>query len=113
MSSNLYLSGLAEVDYLNLANNLKPVDDWFGEVEQKQENVEDILTRVATNAGVGIGLTGDQGEARKVEINQDVMSGPVNVELLEQELLKAQDFAFWFAFSTYQSPQLEIEKDKK
>ena len=29
MSSNMYLSGLAEVEYLNLAQNLKPFNDWF------------------------------------------------------------------------------------
>ena len=76
LTSNFYLTGLVEVDYLNLAQNMKPVDDWFKQTgsDSQQESAEDILKRAA--AGV-------LSDAKKVEISQDVMNEPVNVEVLE------------------------------
>ena len=48
-----------------------------------------------------------------MELSQDILNSSVSVELLEQELLRNQDFSFYFGFSTYQYPELEIDKDKK
>lgn len=73
----------------------------------QQENSEDILTRINT------AQRDDYSDAKKVELSQDVMNSSVSVELLEQELLRTQDTSFYFGFSTFHYPEMEIEKDKK
>ena len=47
LSSNLYLNGLSDSEYVNLSSNLKPIDDWFKKANvEHTETAEDILARV-------------------------------------------------------------------
>ena len=91
LSSNLYLNGLAYLDYLDLPQNLKPFNGHFFNEKTAHGNKNFVLSNPSQIESNG-----------KVQLSRDVMNGEVPIESIEQEMLTNPSSSFKINFSTWQ-----------
>ena len=109
LSSNMYLNGLTAIDYMNFRSNLRPFERTTVTNSGKfKSKPKDKREWAHLHAAVHDDID-DQSIQLMLDPQRDCLNGKdVNLQHLEQQMLKTNDYVFSFVFSTLSHPEMII-----